>query len=112
MEISNQGVGEVVLTMKAEEGVKAGMLVSMSNKPSTVKISQSNDHILGVVKNIRDGYAAVQIEGVATIKLTEGGALGWMKVSGNGDGTIKVNPATGDYRVILDHDDETMTIIL
>lgn len=112
MEISNQGVGEMVLTLKAEDNVKAGMLVSMSTKPNTVKIASSNTQILGVVKNVRDGYAAVQVKGVAKVKISGGGSIGWMRVSGNDSGLIKVNPSSTDYRMILDYDDEYMTIIL
>lgn len=112
MEISNQGVGEVVLTLKAEDNVKAGMLVSMSNKANTVKIAPASGQILGVVKNVRDGYAAVQVRGVASAKLSGGGAIGWIKVSGDDNGLIKVNPASGEYKMIIDHDDKNMTIIL
>ena len=69
MDINFNGFNEKVLTFLADDLVTEGCLVTMSESGTVTKASD-NDSFIGVCMNVRDGYAAVQVEGYVEADLT------------------------------------------
>ena len=65
--VSFDGIGQVLATFEAEEGVKAGQTVEMSGD-GTVKLCANGKRPAGVAVAVRDGCAAVQVRGFVTVK--------------------------------------------
>ena len=62
MEINFNGYRENALTFACTSAVKAGDLVKMSAS-GTVAPADANGDFIGVALSVRDGYAAVQLDG-------------------------------------------------
>ena len=62
MSINFKGYGENVATFAADNTVEAGKFVVMDDNYS-VTAAASGDEVFGYCLSVRDGYAAVQLEG-------------------------------------------------
>ena len=62
MNIYFRGYGENVATFEADNTVEAGMFVVMDENYS-VKAAGAGDEVFGYCLSVRDGFAAVQLEG-------------------------------------------------
>jgi len=72
MNIGFNGFCENTVTFEADETVRKGSLVKIIND-NTVSACESGDKVCGVCVNVREGYAAVQLNGYAEIPVILGG---------------------------------------
>ena len=108
--VSFDGIGQVLATFEAEEGVKAGQTVEMSGD-GTVKLCANGKRPAGVAVAVRDGCAAVQVRGFVTVKAA-GVTAGWVKLSADGSGGMKVDESMGVEHLVAEADDAAGTIVV
>lgn len=113
MKIGYEDIGQVTVTMEAAGTVKAGMTVSLSGN-GTVTVCPDGTAMCGVVRNVRNGAAAVQLSGFATVGYsgTTAPAVGWNKLAGDGNGKVKVDSANGRDMLVTDVDEAAKTAVL
>lgn len=66
MEISFEGIGQVYATFEAEPGVEPGMAVAMTGN-GKVGLGEAGATLCGVALTVKNGMAAVQVEGMAKV---------------------------------------------
>lgn len=62
MKVSLNGYGESVTTFEAEDSVKAGYPVKMTGN-GKVGLCTAKEAFCGIALNVRNGFAAVQLQG-------------------------------------------------
>lgn len=99
--ISFEGIGEMAATFACGEGVNAGQVVKVS-ADGTVDGCSAGERPCGVALSAEDGYAAVQLGGLARVPVSgEGVTVGWCKLSADGTGGMKQDAGAGtDYLVV------------
>ena len=97
--VSFDGIGQVLATFEAEEGVKAGQTVEMSGD-GTVKLCANGKRPAGV-----------QVRGFVTVKAA-GVTAGWVKLSADGSGGMKVDESMGVEHLVAEADDTAGTIVV
>ncbi|HJB99401.1 MAG TPA: hypothetical protein H9764_03020 [Candidatus Flavonifractor merdavium] len=99
--ISFEGIGETVATFACGEDVAAGQVVKVS-AGGTVDVCSAGERPCGVALSAEDGYAAVQLGGLARVPISgEGVTAGWCKLSADGTGGMKQDASAGtDYLVV------------
>lgn len=99
MNISFEGIGEVIATFLAEEDskIKPGDVVCLTGN-NQVGLGQEGDIPCGVAATVsEDGCVAVQISGLAEIACSGSApAAGWNTLAADGTGSVKVVTAGSD----------------
>lgn len=98
MDINFNGFNEQVLTFMADDLVTEGCLVSLSESGTVTKASD-DDSFIGVCLNVKDNYAAVQVEGYVEIDLTGEVSVGDQILNATTSG-VKAAQTGKSYRVI------------
>lgn len=112
MNIEFKGYEENILTFEADASItQAGVPVKMVAS-GKVGLAANGDIFMGIVTSVRDGYAAVQTKGVATVKKTGNGAYGFSKMIASEDGTVKTSTTAGREHLLLASNNDTITFIL
>lgn len=112
MKIGYEDIGQVTVTLNAEEQVKAGMAVSLSGG-GTAAVCPDGTAMCGVARNVRDGAAAVQLSGFVTVGYSGAKpAVGWNKLAGDGSGKVKTDSANGRDILVADVDEADKTAVL
>ena len=112
--ISFEGIGEMVATFYAGEGVKMGQIVKGSGD-STVGPCNPGETFCGVAATEpRGGCVGVQMSGMAQVKCADGGVtVGYATLTADGNGGVKA-AGSGDkgseYLVVADDGAGTITI--
>ena len=89
MEISFEGIGQVAATFAANEGIEAGMAVTLT-ADSTVGTGKAGNAPCGKVLSIKNGMAAVQISGMMQVGYSgTAPAIGMGTIAVDGSGKIK-----------------------
>lgn len=111
MNLSYEGIGQWAATFACGE-VKEGEVVKISQS-DTVAACGAGDGFCGVVLSVaRDGGACtVALGGMVTVPCTSAPALGWAKLSADGNGGVKADTSGREYRVVRAGDD-TVTFVL
>ncbi len=117
--VSFEGIGEVMATFYAENGVAAGQVVQLSGD-STVGPCEAGERFFGAAVSVKDGYVGVQVEGFAQVTCKDTSVTaGYVALTADGNGGVKkVSTASGstdvgnEYLVVAIHGDETITIKL
>lgn len=110
MNVSYNGFGENILTMECDEGLKAGMLVTIKDDGKVYGATQG-DVICGYAVNVREGYAAVQVEGFVNVSSEGEVKPGMKKLSVTADGKL-TEDAQGREFLVLSTDGEYTGFIL
>lgn len=98
--ISFEGIGAVSATFCAEEGVTAGHVVKMGGD-AKVEPCGDGEGFCGVTLFVREGYAAVQVGGLAQVKCADSGVTaGFVKLSADGNGGVKKDESGREYLVV------------
>ena len=97
MNVSFQGMDELVLTFRAAGGLEKGDFVKVTDN-GTVGPCASGDAPVGVALNVRNGFAAVQVRGFTEAEYTGTLALGWQEISAAGK---KIAAAAGGRRCLV-----------
>ena len=108
------GIGEVVATFYANEGVKMGETVKVSGD-STVAPCAAGEKFCGVAATEpRGGCVGVQVGGMAQVSCTDGGVtVGYVNLTADGKGGVKAASGSdkgGEYLVVADDGAGTITI--
>ncbi len=114
MDICFEGVGQTAATFQAGEGVKPGMVVTMTGN-GAVGLGSDGALPCGVVLGgVRDGAAAVQIGGAAQVAYTgeTAPAAGWQLLAGDGAGGVKVVSTGGIKWLVLTVDTAAKTAVV
>ncbi|MBQ6152981.1 MAG: hypothetical protein IJJ15_04460 [Ruminococcus sp.] len=98
MDINFNGFNEKVLTFMADNTVTEGCLVTMDESGAVTKASADGGFI-GVCLNVRNGFAAVQVEGYAETDLTGEVSVGDAILVAASSG-VKAAEEGKSYRVI------------
>lgn len=83
MNVSFQGIDDLVATFHAASGVKKGDFVTMS-ADGTVRACNLGDGVVGRVLGVRSGFAAVQLRGCVEAEYLSTLSLGWQDVTSQG----------------------------
>ncbi|MGN0488724.1 MAG: hypothetical protein ACI4HO_05645 [Ruminococcus sp.] len=99
MNVDFKGYGENVATFLADDTVKEGTLVKLSEN-YTVTACTTGDEIVGLCVNVRDGYAAVQLSGYVELPCSTQIALGYKGICANNGTTVKTDASAVKHCVI------------
>lgn len=99
MNVDFKGYGENVATFLADNLVKEGDLVKVSDNYK-VTACTAGDPIMGVCVGVRDGYAAVQLSGYVEVPATALIATGYKGICANNSTTAKTDTNAKQYLVI------------
>ncbi len=94
---SFEGIGAVVATFSAGDGVKGGQVVKLT-AADTVGTCIDGDGFCGVAMEPRRGGAAVQLKGFAQVPFTGTLSPGWCDLAANGAGGVRA-AASGETGV-------------
>ena len=112
MRVSYEGIGYLAMTLpsnSAEEGQ-----LCMVNAVGQVDKCDEGESFCGFVEIVRDGMAAMQIEGTVEVGYTGPTPLaGYTKLSSNGKGGVKADTSGREYLVLsMNAEKATITIKL
>lgn len=102
MNVCFNGYNEGIATFEAESGVKVGMPVAMSAN-GKVKKAADDTVFCGICVGVRDGYAAVQLDGYVKISYSDTLSVGYNKLIASG-GKIKADSTKGRDILVIDVD--------
>lgn len=97
--VSFEGIGEVIATFYAKEGVEAGQVVKPDGD-STVGPCAAGEKFCGVAESVKTGCAAVRVGGFMEVACADSGVTaGWATLTADGNGGVK---AAADGEVGVD----------
>lgn len=100
MNVNFNGYGENVATFLADSSLtETGVPVKVSAY-GTVAPSASGEAFCGVCVGVRDGYAAVQLDGYVSVKSNAAIAAGYTKLAAGANGTVAANSSGREYLVL------------
>ena len=116
MNISFDGIGEVIATFAAEDAaaLAPGDAVVMTGD-GEVGLGETGGQLCGVVVTVAgDGYAGVQIDGLAQVNYsgTTAPAVGWELLSTDGTGSVKAVETGGVACLVISVDEEAKTAVI
>lgn len=86
--ISFHGYNENVLTFECTGDVQRGSLVTMDSSQK-VRVAKDGECFLGVALGVRDGFAAVQLQGYCELKADEDIPVGRTRLVASRFGRVK-----------------------
>lgn len=93
------GYNETVLTFACTWGVQKGSLVTMDSSQK-VRPAEDGECFIGVALSVRDGYAAVQLQGYCELLAGEDITVGRTQLVADRYGRVKVRPGGVDVWVV------------
>lgn len=112
MNVNFNGYGENVATFIAGSNLTdAGVPVKVT-ADGTVSACGSGDAFCGICVGVRDGYAAVQLSGYATVQTTSKIAAGYQKLAAGANGAVVTNTSAGREYLVVDSTASQAGIIL
>ncbi len=106
MTVSFDGYNANTITFEAASGVTVGLPVMIS---ANGKVSNATSTFCGVCKSLKNGYAAVQLDGYVRLPYTGSIAVGYKQLVVD-DGEIKVDTTNGREHLVTDVDSTTNTV--
>ncbi len=97
---SFEGIGAVIATFAAEDGVKGGEVVKLTGA-DTVGSCADGDRFCGLAMEPRRGGAAVQVKGFLEVKRTGALDLGWNELAADGAGGVKAAAGNGVRALVV-----------
>lgn len=113
MEISFEGIGQVLATFTVEEGAAAGSVVTVTEN-GTVGLGEEGSLPCGLLLHTEeDGKGAVQLEGMACVSWTGSApGLGWSQLACDGQGGVKTVESDGLGCMVVWVDEESQTAVI
>ena len=87
MNVSFEEIGRLAVTF-AQEGCESGQVCKLGSD-GKVTACAAGDKFCGVVEGIRGGFAAVQVEGFATVRISGAVNVGYVNLCADGSGGVK-----------------------
>lgn len=100
MNVSFNGYNEGILTFEAEDGVTVGAPVEISENG---KVKAAENVFFGICTGVRDGFAAVQLDGYIKVKYSGTLTHGYNKLI-SADGKVKADTTDGREILVVDLD--------
>ena len=97
MNVSFEEIGRLAVTF-AQDGCAAGQVCKLGSDGS-VTACAAGDKFCGIVEGVRGGFAAVQMEGFATVSITGAVNLGYVNLCADGAGGVKAGSGR-EYLVV------------
>lgn len=97
MNISFEEIGRLTVTF-ARENCGSGQVCKLGGN-GIVAACAENDRFCGVVEGVRGNYAAVQVEGFATVKFSGSMSVGYVNLCADGNGGVKAGQGR-EYLVV------------
>lgn len=114
MLVSLKGFDEKIITLQASDSVTAGVAVSISGNNEVTAASEGTD-VFGLALSVREGYAAVQVGGFATLPCAniEDARVGYQGITGADDGAVSIDDSGRKVFILsVNETDGTIGIIL
>lgn len=100
MSVAFNGIEELVVTFRSG-GVQAGQLVTLRENNTVTPAGQGVAPV-GIVRNVRNGHAAVQVKGYMRLPYTGAApGLGWTALTCAGPASLKTAETAGSGRDCL-----------
>nr|DAG06720.1 MAG TPA: capsid fiber protein [Caudoviricetes sp.] len=96
--LSFDGIGAVVATFEADEGVKGGQVVKLTGN-NKVGPCSAGDAFCGVALEPRAGFVAVQVRGFVTVSGTQSLSAGQTALVADGKGSVKIG--SGGEKILV-----------
>ena len=109
--ISFEGIGSVMATCQAEEGVIGSQVVKLTDNGMVAPCS-AGDAFCGVAMEPRAGITGVQFKGFMTVTCTGSLTPGWATLAADGSGGIKTAASGVTALVVCANGDGTAVICL
>ena len=97
MNVSFEEIGRLAVTF-AQSGCKAGQVCKLNADGKAVPCA-AGDKFCGIVEGVRSGFAAVQVEGFATVAVSGTVNVGYVNLCANGNGGVKAGTGR-EYLVV------------
>lgn len=111
--VSFEGVGEVVATFHADDGVKAGQVVKLSGNAAAAPCADGERFCGVAVTDCKSGCAGVQTAGFAQVSCADSAVtVGYVSLAADGSGGVKKAAGGQEYLVVADDGAGTITIKL
>lgn len=111
MNVNFNGIGETVATFVADDSLtQTGVPVKVSDS-GTAAACDSGDAFCGVCVGLRDGYAAVQLRGFATLPASAEIDAGYRKLAVDSNGAVVVNAGGRELLVVQSTADEVGVLL-
>jgi len=104
MNVDFKGYGENIATFIADNTVKVGDFVVMNDNYS-VTAADEDDEIYGYCVGVRDGYAAIQLEGYVEAPVSGEVSLGLSSIAAASATTVAPSETASTHKVIFVNDD-------
>ena len=111
MKVSFEGIGEMVATVEVSGTVATGDMVKLG-EDGKVSTCGDSDEFIGMAVTVREGYAGVQIAGMAQVSCDEGLTCGWKKLAADSKGGIKTAAASGREYLVVAVDSTAKTAVV
>ncbi len=113
MAISYEGIGQVCVTMRADQNVTAGMPINIF-KSDCVSPADVEDSFVGVAAQVHDAYASVIVRGFVTVGYSGSSPnVGICQLLADGYGKVTCNAEGNAYLVTkVNTIDKTVTFLL
>lgn len=108
---SYEGVGQLMATFQCGDGVKMGQVVKVIES-DTVAPCSAGERIAGMAMVVRDGFVSVQIAGCLTVQAAGITKAGWVKLSADGSGGMKIDESAGTPYLVLQVDAAAQTAVI
>ena len=100
MNVSFNGYNEGIVTFEADSTVTVGSPVAMSDNG---KVTAASSEFCGICTGIRNGYAAVQLDGYIKVEYSGSLTVGYNKLAASG-GKALVDTSNGRDILVVDVD--------
>lgn len=87
MNVSFEEIGRLAVTF-AQSGCEGGQVCKLAGDGKAVPCA-AGDKFCGIVEGVRGGFAAVQLEGFATVAVTGPMSVGYVNLCADGSGGVK-----------------------
>ena len=97
MNVSFEEIGRLAVTF-AHTGCESGQVCKLSSDGKAVPCG-AGDKFCGIVESTRGGFAAVQVEGFATVSVSGAVDVGYVSLCADGNGGVKAGSGR-EYLVV------------
>ena len=108
MNVSFEEIGRMAVTF-AQEGCRSGQVCKIGGDGKVVPCA-AGDKFCCIVESLRGGFAAVQLEGFATVNVSGTVSAGYVNLCADGNGGVKVG--TGREYLVVSVNGDTAVIKL
>ncbi len=102
MSISFNGFHEEIVTFEAASGVTAGVPVMMSANGKVQAVTSGA--FCGIAKNVRGGYAGVQLTGYVSVPYSGSLTVGYKQLAAASGGKVTVDTTNGREYLVVEVD--------